>query len=80
MLDFSDHERNDEFTTAEFNAEFPMSEKSYVDYSSRNAPLNRGNYDYTFDTIDGTAIDTSASGKPKVLIFLVVVVATAVQQ
>ena len=69
MLDFSDHERNDEFTTAEFNAEFPMSEKSYVDYSSRNTPLNRENYDYTFDTIDGTAIDTSASGKPKVLIF-----------
>ncbi len=69
MANFSDHERNEEYSTNEFNAAFPMSEDSYIDYNSLDASLNAQNYDYTFTTIDGTRVSTSASGKPKLLVF-----------
>lgn len=69
MEDFSDHARNEEYSTIEFNTAFPMAENSYMDYSSLAAPLDVANYNYTFTTIDGTDVSTVPSGKAKVLIF-----------
>ena len=69
MADFSDHIRDSEYLTDEFNKAFPMAENSYVDYGSLEAALNADNYDYTFTTIDDENVGTASVGKPKVLIF-----------
>lgn len=63
------HIRDDEYATDSFNAQYPMSPNSWVDYNSFDEPLNATNYNYSFTTLDGTTVDTNASGKNKVLIF-----------
>ena len=69
MADFEDHQRHDEFLTAEFMAKYPMSSMSWTDFNDTPEKLNATNYNVTFNTINGSTVNTTANGKPKLLIF-----------
>ena len=63
------HIKADIYASDEFCSEFPISPDDYIDYNSLPEPLNNKNVQYTFTTPDGNTVSTTASGKPKVLIF-----------
>lgn len=67
--DFKDHIRNDKYDTAEFHAQYPMAETSYIDESAFESGLNTDNPDVSFTALDDTTISSSADGKPKLLVF-----------
>ena len=67
--DFTNHSRGSEYNTTEFHTKFPMASKSWTNYEEIEAGKNLENIPYTFTTIDDTSVTTTASGKPKVLIF-----------
>ena len=67
--DFTNHSRGSEYNTTEFHTKFPMASKSWTNYEEIEAGKNLENISYTFTTIDDTSVTTTASGKPKVLIF-----------
>lgn len=69
QADFGTHTRKAEFTTDAFNALYPMSAKSWVDYSDVTAGLNIDNLSYSFTTLDETNVSSAANGKAKVLVF-----------
>ena len=67
--DFTNHSRDSEYNTTEFHTKFPMASKSWTNYEEIEAGKNLENIPYTFTTIDDISVTTTASGKPKVLIF-----------
>ena len=69
MGDFTKQTRSSEFLTKEFVAKFPMASQSWTDYNNMKSKLNGTNYNISAKKLDGTSMSTTASGKPKVLIF-----------
>lgn len=66
-IDFADHVRDEEYDTAEFHTVYPMAKYSYG--KETLTKLEKANLNFTFTTISESTVSTSASGKPKVLIF-----------
>ena len=69
QADFVGHTRSEEFSAASFNAIYPMSATSWVDYSGVTSGLNLDNLNYNFTTLDGSTVSSTASGKAKILVF-----------
>ena len=67
--DFVNHNRDTKYDTVEFHAQYPMAEQSWIDYSAFPEALNVTNTAYSFTTLDGGTVTSTAAGKPKVLIF-----------
>lgn len=67
--DFKNHTRNDEYASAEFYAQYPMAETSYIDEGSLEEGLNKENPDVSFTTIEDTTVSSAADGKPRLLVF-----------
>ena len=67
--DFADHTRDAAYSTAEFNAAFPMSASSYMDYGSLDEGVDGLNWGYSFTSIDGKEVSVTVADKPKVLVF-----------
>lgn len=72
QADFVGHRRSEEFSAASFNAIYPMSATSWVDYSAVTGGLNLTNGSYSFTTIDDTTVSSTASAKHKILVFFIV--------
>ena len=67
--EFGDHVRSEEYNTAEFHAQYPMSDSSYIDSGSFEPGLNKENPEVSFTTLHDETVSSAAAGKPKLLIF-----------
>ena len=67
--DFTNHNRDEEYTTSEFLAAYPVAEKSWKDYSLDAELPKKNNYQYSFTTLEGKTVTSTANKKPKVLFF-----------
>ena len=68
-VDFTNHSRADEYATTEFITKYPMASQSWKNYEEVDEALGKENYEYTFTTIEDTTVSSTASGKPKLLVF-----------
>jgi len=66
-VDFAKHTRDEKYTSEEFNAAYPMADKSYG--KQEKEPLNLENLSKTFKTLEDKTVSSTAEGKPKLLIF-----------
>ena len=68
-VDFTNHSRADEYATTEFITKYPMASQSWKNYEEVDEALGKENYEYTFTTIEDTTVSSTASGKPKLIVF-----------
>lgn len=65
-----DRIKDKEYSSEAFCSNFPTDSNSYVDYNSLREPLNADNLQWSFSSMDGSTVSSTASGKPKVLVYI----------
>ena len=67
--DFPNHSREEDYATPTFYNMYPMSPTSWIDENAIDSAYQLDNLLYTYTTIDGNSVSSTAMGKPKLLVF-----------